>query len=179
LFSSLGVCRHKFSLVFVSILTVLIYLPWTECFAQTIYKPTPVPIGQLNIVGELKRYGVFEVFLSALDQSNLTALLEKGQGYTVFAPTDAGFANVNGINKQELFADKKLLKEFLEQHIIEGVFLVNQLELQENIVSVSGQQLMIEHKKPPTIAQARIVRPDLLANNGVIHALGSARLVQK
>lgn len=132
-----------------------------------------------SIVFQLKRAGVFETFLLALEKTGWLEKLSKAEQFTVFAPTDAAFVHVESSSRELIFSEKEILNSFVEQHIAAGLLKLNQLQDMQTVSTVAGLQLTIEKKSPITLAQAPIKKADIIADNGIIHVLGLARLLEK
>lgn len=139
--------------------------------------PTKKPSVQ-TLIFILERAAVFEVFLSAIRETGWEEKLKKNDIYTIFAPSDAAFAHVGSFPRDQLFANKNLLKKFVEQHIVPG--RVAQLEMKNlnSINSVSGAVLPIEQKAPMEIGHAGILQSDISAENGLVHMLSRATLLE-
>ncbi len=148
--------------------------------AQEIAATPAKPKKANDLLFQLKRAGVFEIFIQALDKSGWTDKIAKStEGFTLLVPSDAAFYHVESVPKDKIFADKILLKNFMEQHIIRGIVRLEDLENMQSVHTESGLDIMVEKKKPLTLAQAPIVKANIAADNGIIHVLGSVRLVEK
>ena len=128
-----------------------------------------------TLIFVMEKSGIFTVFLSAIRQAGLEEKLTKEGPFTVLAPRDAAFANVNSVPREQLFS-KANLKKFVEQHIIAGQLNKADLVERDILIALSGVELSIEHKDPIEIEHAPVIREELLAQNGVIFVLGQANM---
>jgi uncharacterized surface protein with fasciclin (FAS1) repeats len=116
-------------------------------------------------------------FLAALDASGLMDTLHGPGPYTVFIPTNDAFRDAlgeMGVTQDQLFADPAHLADILTFHI------VNMNEDEAMVMQMDGQSFTTENGAPLSvsvdgatvmIAGATIVKPDLMASNGVIHVI--------
>lgn len=128
-----------------------------------------------TLIFVMEKSGIFTVFLNAIRQAGFEDKLTKEGPFTLLAPRDAAFANVNSVSREELFS-KSNLKRFVEQHIIPGQLSMADLAQKESLIALSGVALSIEHKDPIEIEHAPVIREELVAQNGVIFVLGQANM---
>ena len=121
---------------------------------------------------------MFEVFISAIRQAGLEDKFVKEGPYTVLAPRDAAFANVESYSREKLFSNKNNLKKFVEQHLLVGKIGLSDLAQMDSVTSISGVRLSVEHKEPIEIEHAAIIRSDIIADNGVVFMLAEANMAE-
>lgn len=111
-------------------------------------------------------------FAVAAKEAGLENMLRDGGPYTVFAPTDRAFGQLDQETMKRLTDDKQYLVSVLRNHLVNGAYqssdLINggQLRLSSGRsveVSASGTDMMV--------GDAKIVAPDIMASNGVIHGI--------
>ena len=131
--------------------------------------PTPTPTPQLtNMIATLRAAGGFTTLLLALEAAELTEKLESGGPFTLFAPTDEAFASL----PQAAIQDKALVADVLLYHILPAQVNAAQLAELATITPLLDDPLTITISNTKTlINNAQIIRPDLLATNGVIHVI--------
>lgn len=111
---------------------------------------------------------------AGLDQT----LMATDTNYTVFAPTDAAFADVLtklDVTKEELLADKDMLTKVLSYHVIPSMIVKSaDIPYGTDIETVNGQAFSISDANVITDASggtANITQPDIMATNGVVHVI--------
>lgn len=101
----------------------------------------------------------------------------KGPGpFTVFAPTDEAFNKIPKADWDMLMKDPVKLKEVLTFHVCEGKMMAADLVQHEYLQALSGGELRIDAKrwhlhKNMKVNGANIIKPDLVVDNGVCHAI--------
>ena len=104
------------------------------------------------------------------------ALSGKGQ-LTVFAPTDAAFAKVPKATLDALGKDPALLKSVLLYHVVSGKVTAADVVKLTSAKTLQGASAKISVKGGKVfIDKARVVTPDVMASNGVIHVINSVIL---
>lgn len=113
----------------------------------------------------------------------VAGLIEPGKSYTVFAPTNQVFRRFDlGVMKpggpamspEEKLraADKDRLAEALGVHVVEGSLPYSELARQETLTTLSGETLEVTRTEGGVlINEVTLVKPDLVADNGVIHVV--------
>ncbi|MBC8122648.1 MAG: fasciclin domain-containing protein [Gemmatimonadaceae bacterium] len=111
----------------------------------------------------------------------LTGLLQIGtdeRSFTVFAPTDAAFAEVPAQTLAELIRpeNKAQLIEILGYHVIPGGFLLKDIPV-GIVVTMTGENLSIqlEHESV-RINDAIVIQADITAKDGVVHIVDKVLL---
>ena len=96
--------------------------------------------------------------------------------FTVFAPTDAAFeafAEENGFANVQALMASQFMDDILHAHLVEAVYESSQLSNGQNLSSYNGENISIGQGSGGFTANgASVVQPDILAYNGVVHALG-------
>jgi uncharacterized surface protein with fasciclin (FAS1) repeats len=101
----------------------------------------------------------------------------KGPGpFTVFAPTDEAFNKIPKADMDMLLKDPMKLKEVLTLHLVEGKMMASDLAQHEYLQALSGGELRIDAKRwhlhsNMKVNGANIIKPDLVVDNGVCHAI--------
>ena len=128
-----------------------------------------------SIVGTALEAGNFSTLLSALDAAGLTATLEGGGPYTVFAPTDAAFDALPAGALDGLLADTDALSEVLTYHVVDGEYSAAELEQLSSIETLQGLPIVITQGS--VILNGIMVQTaDIAADNGVIHVIDEVLL---
>ena len=101
----------------------------------------------------------------------------KGPGpFTVFAPTDEAFNKIPKADLDALLKDTAKLKEVLTFHVVAGKLMAADLAQHEYLQALSGRELRIDAKRwhlhrNMKVNGANIIKPDLVVDNGVCHAI--------
>ncbi|MEM8502142.1 MAG: fasciclin domain-containing protein [Cyanobacteria bacterium P01_D01_bin.1] len=119
----------------------------------------------------------FNILATALEAAELFDVLNSAGPFTVFAPTDEAFSALpaEAIEALLLPENKESLVELLTYHVVPGAFFSADLET-GNIATVEGSFVTIgadetEANGAISVDSAQIVDADVVASNGVIHAI--------
>jgi uncharacterized surface protein with fasciclin (FAS1) repeats len=128
-----------------------------------------------DIVDTAVAAGDFKTLAMALEKAGLIETL-KGKGpFTVFAPTDAAFAKVPKETLDALLADKAKLTAVLTYHVVPGKVMAKDVKAGK-VKSVQGSELTLATMGGVTVDNAKVVKADIVADNGVIHVIDSVVL---
>lgn len=137
---------------------------------------TPDPEPTQNIVQIAQGDDRFDILVEALVAAGLDDDLAGTDPFTVFAPTDEAFeallANTEGIDALEDISQEALI-QILQYHVASGEVLSTDLSNGQNIPTLlSGESLTISISgSTVNVNDATVIDPDILATNGVIHAI--------
>jgi uncharacterized surface protein with fasciclin (FAS1) repeats len=129
-----------------------------------------------DIVDTAVSAGQFNTLVKAVQAAGLVDTL-KGKGpLTVFAPTDAAFAKLPAGTVEALLNDKQKLIQVLTYHVVPG--RVTSAEVRPGAVkTVQGQSLRVRTDGGNVMVDdARVVKADVMASNGVIHVIDTVVL---
>ncbi|HEU0201564.1 MAG TPA: fasciclin domain-containing protein [Burkholderiaceae bacterium] len=119
--------------------------------------------------------GQFNTLATALERAGLVETL-KGKGpFTVFAPTDAAFAKIPQAQLDALLADKEKLTAVLTYHVVPGSVMAKDVK-PGKVKTVQGSQLTVSTRGGVMVDNAKVVKTDIVADNGVIHVIDSVVL---
>jgi transforming growth factor-beta-induced protein len=141
---------------------------------QVIIPPT------LDIVSTAMATGNHNVLAEALTKANLVTTLQEAGPSTVFAPTDAAFiaalAALN-ITKQQLL-DRADLADILRYHVLNGKILSSSLQSTQAVATLLTRATVTITSDGGVVkfATATVSRANILATNGVIHAVDAVVL---
>jgi uncharacterized surface protein with fasciclin (FAS1) repeats len=130
-------------------------------------------------VDTAKSAGSFNTLSAAIQQAGLVDTL-KGKGpFTVFAPTDQAFAKIPKAQLDALLADKSKLTKVLTYHVVAGKVMAADVKA-GSVKSVEGSNLTITTNNGGVqVNNANVVKTDVTASNGVIHAIDSVLMPPK
>ena len=129
-----------------------------------------------DIVDTAVAAGDFKTLAAALEKADLVKTL-KGKGpFTVFAPTDAAFAKVPKADLESLLADKAKLAAVLTYHVVPGKVMAKDVKAGK-VKTVQGSELTVATDGGGVMVDnAKVVKTDIVADNGVIHVIDSVVL---
>ena len=138
--------------------------------------PAVTPRAQTDIVDTAVAAGSFTTLAKLLTSAGLIDTLKGAGPFTVFAPTDEAFAKIDKATLDALAADPAKLKAVLTYHVVSGKVLamdvkagqVPTLASQSITVSLAGGTVMVNN--------AKVIKTDVIASNGVIHIIDTVLL---
>lgn len=130
-----------------------------------------------DIVETAVAAGSFKTLVAAVQAAGLVETL-KGKGpFTVFAPTDEAFAKLPPGTVEALLKDKEKLTAILTYHVVAGDVNAEQAMKLSSARTVNGKSLTIKVKDGAVmIDNAKVVKADIAASNGVIHVIDTVVL---
>ena len=134
-----------------------------------------------DIVDTAVSAGSFKTLTAALQAAGLVNALKGPGPYTVFAPTDAAFNKLPAGTVESLLKpeNKEKLKAILLYHVVSGdvpsslavkLTSAKTLEGKDLAISVENGRVMINN--------AKVVKADVHASNGVIHVIDTVLIPQ-
>jgi len=129
-----------------------------------------------DIVDTAVSAGQFKTLVTALKEANLVDTLKQRGPYTVFAPTDAAFAKLPAGTLDALLKDREKLTAVLTYHVVPGKIMAAQVKPGE-VATAQGQALTISTQGSTVMVdEAKVIKTDIAASNGVIHVIDSVIL---
>lgn len=114
----------------------------------------------------------FSTFAQAVRAAGLGAVLTGRGPLTVFAPTDRAFGKIAQGELDALFADTERLAELLRRHVVRGRVKAPRPETPRALKSIDGGALTLSIDTGAYhLNEARVVKTNIRASNGVIHAI--------
>lgn len=132
-----------------------------------------------NIVDTAVTAGSFTTLAKALTAADLVSTLEGPGPFTVFAPTDEAFAKLPAGTLDNLLKpeNKAMLRRVLTYHVVAGKVMAADVVTVSSATAVSGDTLSITVSGGTMmVGQARVVKTDIVASNGVIHVVDTVLL---
>jgi uncharacterized surface protein with fasciclin (FAS1) repeats len=126
-----------------------------------------------DIVETAINAGSFNTLVKALETADLVDTLKSPGPFTVFAPVDEVFTRMPEGILDELLQDVSKLKKILAYHVVFGDVRTDNLIEIDEAPTVEGSVLVIDSSNGYKVNQAVVLQPDILADNGVIHAIDS------
>ncbi len=97
-----------------------------------------------NLLDALQEEGIFTTFMRAIKMTEMTATLREPGAYTMFAPTDAAFAQMKAEQLVGLFEDSFNMSKLVKYHIAMGIYRTTDLLDRIFIKTMEGQRITIE-----------------------------------
>lgn len=123
----------------------------------------------------------FETLVAAVQAAGLVETLQGDGPFTVFAPTDEAFAKLPEGTVENLLKpeNKDQLVAILTYHVVPGkVTAADVVKLKEaKSVNGKGIPIMVEGESVK-VDNATVVKPDIMASNGVIHVIDTVIIPQ-
>lgn len=128
-----------------------------------------------DIVELAKNAGQFSTLLKAAEQAGLVDTLKKDGPITVFAPTDEAFSKVAKAELDSLLKpeNKDKLQALLKYHVVAGNVMTSDLKDGMKVATLEGGKLEVDTEGAVEINDAKVVKADLKAKNGVVHVVDS------
>jgi uncharacterized surface protein with fasciclin (FAS1) repeats len=132
-----------------------------------------------DIVDTAVAAGLFNTLVKAVQAADLVDTLKGAGPFTVFAPTDAAFAKLPAGTLDDLLKpeNKEKLKAILLYHVVAGEVTAKQVVKLHSAKTVGGQELRIKTVGGKVMVNdAFVIKPDVMATNGVIHVIDAVLL---
>ena len=159
----------KLKIALVTLMLVLV--PFGMAMAQ---QPT-------NLYDTLAADGNYKTFLSLVDKANVQQLKSMPGPFTVFAPTDAAFANVPQATKDKIMSDPAIVRDVVYFHMTPGTYMAKDLIVLKECKTMcptanAGVMKFTMVGDKYMVNNATIVKPDMMATNGVAQGIDAVML---
>lgn len=127
-----------------------------------------------DIVDTAAGAGQFKTLVAAVKAAGLVDTLKGDGPFTVFAPTDEAFAKLPDGTVEDLLKpeNKDKLVSILTYHVVPGKIMSGDISGKETEVkTVQGDMLDVNAKDGVMVDEAKVVKADIPATNGVIHVI--------
>ncbi len=149
------------------------------CAAAVVAAPLAAAAGNPNtknakqdIVDTAVAAGSFKTLAAALDAAGLVETLKGPGPFTVFAPTDAAFAQLPAGTVDGLLKDKAKLTSILTYHVVPGKVMAADVIKLDGAKTVNGQSVTIKVVDGKVqVDNAAVTQADIETSNGVIHVI--------
>jgi uncharacterized surface protein with fasciclin (FAS1) repeats len=131
-----------------------------------------------NIVELASSNKNFSKLVAAVKAADLAEAFSGAGPYTLFAPTDAAFAQLPAGTLEKLLKpeNKATLQKVLKYHVISGAVMAADVKTGK-VDSAEGSALnIVASKGSVTVGGAKVVKADNVASNGVIHVIDKVLL---
>jgi uncharacterized surface protein with fasciclin (FAS1) repeats len=120
----------------------------------------------------------FKTLVSALTEAELAEVLKGAGPFTVFAPTDAAFAELPAGTVEELLKpeNRETLVKILKYHVVSGAYPASSLTAGQ-VTTIEGQPVTVAISEGKVkVNDSTVIQSDITATNGVIHAIDQVML---
>ncbi len=134
-----------------------------------------------DIVDTAVSAGSFKTLTTALQAAGLVDALKGPGPFTVFAPTDEAFSKLPAGTVESLLKpeNKEKLKAILLYHVVSGDVPSSQAVKLTSAKTLEGKDLAISVENGGVmINNAKVVKADVHASNGVIHVIDTVLIPQ-
>jgi uncharacterized surface protein with fasciclin (FAS1) repeats len=140
--------------------------------AETMEEPMVAPPS--DVVDTAAAAGSFNTLVAAIEAAGLVETLKGPGPFNVFAPTDEAFANLpkGKLNYLMMPENHDELVALLTYHVVPAQVMAADVAGQTSAVAtVNGAELFVDGTNGVMVNDATVVQADILASNGVIHAI--------
>ncbi len=135
---------------------------------------------KLNIVETAMGNDNFDTLVAALKQAELVDALSADGNFTVFAPTDEAFDNVDEDTLASLLKDENRadLQNLLKFHVVPSKIKAKDIAMgTTRVATLQGTEIeIIRTADKITVDGATVVIPDVKTSNGIIHAIDAVAM---
>jgi uncharacterized surface protein with fasciclin (FAS1) repeats len=132
-----------------------------------------------NIMSVAGANGSFTTLIRALQVADLVEALNGEGPFTVFAPTDEAFADLDDDMLQTLLKDKDKLTKVLTYHVAQGRYTSVDLEGTTRLTTLEGDDLTVDATNGIRVDEATVRKADIEADNGIIHVIDQVILPER
>jgi len=136
-----------------------------------------VAMAAKDIVDTAVAAGNFKTLVTAVKAAGLVETLKSKGPFTVFAPTDEAFAKIPKADLDALLKDKAKLAAVLTYHVVPAAVMAKDVKAGE-VKTVNGQSIKITTDNGVMVNNAKVIKTDVAASNGVIHAIDTVLMPQ-
>ncbi|GAB6019386.1 hypothetical protein CHUAL_000971 [Chamberlinius hualienensis] len=113
-----------------------------------------------------------ENIIQLIKDAGLDTVLTGPTPITVFVPSDEAWKKIPPETVDRLTTDKNYLKNFVLSHILPGTVFTPAMTEGATFKTVNGKTLTVTHSNGDiNVDNSKIIQPDIVAVNGVIHIL--------
>ena len=136
---------------------------------------TPLqPAPGASIIATLPASGEFTKLLAALQATNLTGLISTHPNLTLFAPTDAAFAQLPPGQLDTLMKSPQQLQAILTYHLVATTIRDTDVKghAAGQVPAANNKKLTVDGSGPTIkVNTASVLQPGVIASNGVIYPI--------
>lgn len=123
-----------------------------------------------TVVQNVQEDGNFSVLSKAMNATGLTDVLNANGPFTLFAPTDDAFGEMNSMAEQRLLHDREGLSRMLQYHVVAGDMTNDTLTNGMTLTTMAGAELTVVVNETGTYVNDAKLGKEIDCANGVVHA---------
>ncbi|NNL90918.1 MAG: fasciclin domain-containing protein, partial [Saprospiraceae bacterium] len=133
----------------------------------------PEPLPEITIEDYVRESEFHTTLEIAIDESGLSPILSADGDWTFFAPTDEAFEKMDEATLDLLLNNfPGLLRDLMDNHLVEGRFFLEELKALEVVNAVNGFELIIkEEADGDYINKSKFLINNIEVDNGIVHVL--------
>ncbi|MBW4420102.1 MAG: fasciclin domain-containing protein [Myxacorys californica WJT36-NPBG1] len=124
-----------------------------------------------NLLETAAQAGSFSTFLEAVKKCDLASTLNAEGSLTLLIPTNDAFTKLPEGTLDGLLEDVTKLKKVLMYHVVFGDVRSQDLAEIDEAPTAEGSVIAVDHSNGITVNDVRVLKTDILADNGVIHEI--------
>jgi uncharacterized surface protein with fasciclin (FAS1) repeats len=125
-----------------------------------------------DIVDTAVSAGSFQTLVAAVKAAGLVDVLKGAGPFTVFAPSDEAFAKLPAGTVEGLLKNPEKLKKVLTYHVVAGKVMASDVAGMSSVKTVQGSEARITAEGGAVkIDAAKVIKADIVCDNGVIHVI--------
>ncbi|CAB1324815.1 unnamed protein product [Coregonus sp. 'balchen'] len=138
----------------------------------TVDKVLTPPMG--TIMDVLKADNRFSLLVGAIQTAGMTELMNQAGPHTVFAPTNDAFSALPKADLNKLMGNPQELASLLKYHMAKEILVSGGVGSHTRLKPLQGEKLELNMKNQTVyVNKVPVVEADLMATNGVVHAVGA------
>ncbi|XP_060590132.1 periostin-like [Ruditapes philippinarum] len=119
----------------------------------------------------------FSQFIQVLYTSEIFSLLREGGPFTLFAPSNYAFSRLPPLLLERVLREQITAEALVRHHTAPGIFCSSAIIDKGSVRMLDGSRMKFQCKESGHyIDNSKIVKPDLVAGNGVIHIINKIQL---
>ena len=124
-----------------------------------------------TVVENMQENGNFTTLTESLNSTGLTEALNATGPFTVFAPTDDAFGEMNSMAERRLMDDRENLTKVLQYHVVPGDLTNESLTNGMTLTTLAGVNLTVIVNETGTYINDAKLGQEIDSTNGVVHAV--------
>jgi uncharacterized surface protein with fasciclin (FAS1) repeats len=146
-------------------------------FLFSLVLATSMALPAADIVDTAVAAGSFKTLVTAVKAAGLVETLKGSGPFTVFAPTDEAFAKLPAGTVEGLLKNPEKLKQVLTYHVVAGKVMAADVVSLKEAKTVQGSVAQIHVQDGGVMIDgAKVVKTDIVCDNGVIHVIDAVIL---
>lgn len=131
-----------------------------------------------DLVDTLVNDGRFTTLVEGINRASLLQGLMEPATITIFAPTDEAFSKLPSGVMGYFLDNAPELEKLLTYHVIAKCIPSTDTHTLSSTPTVEGSMLTIDISDGMKVNNANVIKPDVKANNGVIHIIDTVLIPQ-